>query len=331
MRKVLLVKGDGIGPEVTDAAVEVLNAVGFSAEYEEGFAGLDCFERTGEVVPEETLQKARDSDVVLFGAVTTPSNEINFKSAILTLRKELNLYANIRPFKTFPGIGRYGGEEVDIVLVRENTEGLYVQEGEIDEKKEVAFNKRIISRKATERIARIAAEKANGRITVTHKANVVKPSDVLFLEVASEVLKEKGVKFDSEIIDAMAMKLVKDPAGFDTILAPNFYGDVLSDMLAGVVGSIGLCTSANLGEEIALFEPVHGSAPDIAGKGMANPIGAILSGALMLEYLDEGEKAEKIRKAVEMVIVEGKTLTPDLDGNASTEQILKEIVSKLEV
>ncbi|MEK6973374.1 MAG: isocitrate/isopropylmalate dehydrogenase family protein [archaeon] len=331
MKKILVIKGDGIGPEVTEAAIKVLNALNFNAKYEEAYAGFACHEKTGVPVPEETIEMAKKSDAILFGAVTTPSKDMKAKSAILSLRQNLDLFANIRPARTYKGLGRYGDENVDILIVRENTECLYSGIGEMDEKLGIAINQRIISKKATERIANAAARFANGKITITHKANVVKPSDVLFLSVASETLKKLGKEFDSEIVDALAMKLVVNPAKYRTILAPNLYGDILSDLVAGIAGSIGLCPSANIGEKIGLFEPVHGSAPDIAGKGIANPCGAILSAALMLDFLGEKEGANKVRLAVESVIVGRKSLTPDLGGKSKTNEMLNSIIQEMEV
>ena len=326
---IALIAGDGIGPEVIQAARQVLTAVGFRARYQELEAGYGCFERCGRPLPPETLEAARRADVVLFGAVTTPAELPDYPSVIITLRRELGLYANLRPFRTVSGLGRYGDENLDILVVRENTEGLYLQAGwrEADR----AYNLLRRSEPASRRILHLAFQQASrrrGRLTIAHKANVIKPADLLWIEVAREVARDYRVDWSLEIVDALCMKLVRNPARFDLIVAPNFYGDFLSDLLAGVVGSLGICPSANLGEDHALFEPVHGSAPDIAGQGSANPIGAILSGALMLDHLGQSQKAQMIRRAVDRAL-QGDTKTPDLGGRAGTAELTAAVIAAL--
>ncbi|MBI1730721.1 isocitrate/isopropylmalate dehydrogenase family protein [Candidatus Acetothermia bacterium] len=328
---IAVVKGDGIGPEVIDSAILVLDRLGFRAKYHVAEAGYACYQNHGTPLPDETIEIIKNCDASLFGAVTTPAHIAEYPSAIVQLRQRLNLYANLRPFKTYPGIGRYGDESVHILLFRENTEDLYIGLGWRHE--DQAYNLRRISEAASRRILRMAFEHGVENklsVTVVHKANVIKPSDVLFLETAHKVAVEyPEVKWQAEIVDSLCMKLVLYPDRYQVIVAPNFHGDILSDLLAGVVGSLGLCPSANIGEECSLFEPVHGSAPDIAGQKKANPIGAILSAKLMLEHLGDSELAKRLDQAVSRVI-QSAVLTPDLGGTATTQEVTNAVISRLE-
>lgn len=323
---IAVIRGDGIGSEVIDAALQVLDAVSFEAKYVSAEAGYDCFQQHGTPLPEKTLEIAKQSDAILFGAITTPPDAKNYPSVIIQLRKSLNLFANLRPSRTYPGIGRYSDEGVDVLVVRENTEGLYVQEGKREGQQ--AYNILRRTENACRRIVHFACQQAEIRhrkLAVAHKANVVKPADELWIEVAHEVIKDHNLDVSFEIVDALCTKLIMNPSHFDVIVAPNFYGDILSDLMAGIVGSLGLCASANIGEAHALFEPVHGSAPDIAGQGIANPLAAILSAALMLRHLGEPQKAEAIEFAVTHLL-QGDIKTPELGGTASTAEVTQALI-----
>jgi len=325
---VVVIGGDGIGPEVIESALSVLDAVGFEADVVHAEAGYRCFQRCGQPLPSETLERARNADAVLFGAITTPPEAPDYPSVILELRRELELFANVRPAATFRGVGRYGAEAVDVLIVRENTEGLYVQHGWHEKNR--AYNVLRRSRQACERVLHLAFERAtqrSGHVAVVHKANVIKPADVFWLELAQQLVRGYDLDCSYEIVDALCTKLVLDPTAFDVIVAPNLYGDILSDLLAGVVGSLGLCASANIGEDHALFEPVHGSAPDIAGRGIANPLAAILSAALLLEHLGQAEKATAVQAAVKQAL--NVVQTPDLGGTATTQEMTQAVMSGL--
>lgn len=324
---IAVIRGDGIGSEVIDAALQVLDAVSFKAEYVGVEAGYACFQQHGTPLPEQTLEVAKQSDAILFGAITTPPDAKNYPSVIIQLRKSLDLFANLRPSRTYPGIGRYSDESVDVLMVRENTEGLYVQEGKREGQQ--AYNILRRTESASRRIIQFACEQASNRqrkLAIAHKANVVKPADELWIEVAHEVTKDHNLEISFEIVDALCTKLIMNPSHFDVIVAPNFYGDILSDLMAGIVGSLGLCASANIGESHALFEPVHGSAPDIAGQGIANPLAAILSAALMLRHLGAQEKAEAIELAVTRLL-KGDIKTLELGGTASTSDVAQVLIN----
>lgn len=326
---VAVIQGDGIGPEVTASALAVLQAVSFEAEFIHAQAGLACFKQHGTPLPEATLEAAKAADAVLFGAITTPPEAQDYPSVILELRRALGLFANLRPVTTFPGVGRFGDTPVDILVVRENTEGIYIQRGW--QASDRAYNLMRRSKRACRRVLKLAFEQAmqrSGRLVVAHKANVVKPADVYWVELAKATAAEFEVDCSLEIVDALCTKLILQPSTFDVIVAPNLYGDILSDVLAGVAGSLGLCASANLGASHALFEPVHGSAPDIAGQGIANPIGAILSAALLLKHLGHKAKSVAIEKAVEKVLAD-KIFPPDLGGNASTLDVTQAVINNL--
>jgi len=332
-RTITLIPGDGIGPEVTDAVLRILEKAGFDAEWERYDAGAAALARAGTPLPAELLDSIRRNRVALKGPLTTPIGH-GFASVNVGLRKSLDLYANLRPVFNLPGVqGRFAG--VDLVIVRENTEDLYAGlEHEIVPG--VVESLKIITRSASTRIARFAFDYArrNGRKRVTgvHKANIMKLGDGLFLESVREVARDyPDVAYDERIVDAACMYLVLDPARFDVLLMPNLYGDIVSDLCAGLVGGLGVVGSANIGEDAALFEAVHGSAPDIAGRNLANPTALLLSALLMLRHLGETRLADLIMAALTRVLVQGAARTRDLGGSATTteftEAVCREIAS----
>ncbi|MFV2040653.1 MAG: isocitrate/isopropylmalate dehydrogenase family protein [Candidatus Hydrothermarchaeales archaeon] len=331
--KITLIPGDGIGPEVAGAAVRVLEATGVGFDFEEVLAGEQAMKAFGTPLPEETLDSIRKNTVALKGPVTTPIGT-GFRSVNVGMRQALDLYANIRPAKSFVGVpSRYS--DVDLVVVRENTEGLYCGIETIDEARTRAESINLITRKASERIVRFAFEYARreGRkkVTAVHKANILKATGGLFLEVAREVAADySDIEFNDRIVDNMAMQLVKDPYQFDVIVATNLFGDILSDLCAGLVGGLGLAPGANIGEDCAVFEPVHGSAPKYAGQNKLNPSATILSAVLMLKHLGERRAADTVTTAIEQVLAEGKSVTYDLGGTASTSEMADAIISKMD-
>jgi isocitrate dehydrogenase (NAD+) len=317
---ITLIPGDGIGPEVTAAVVRVLDATGVSIEWERHLAGVLAFERTGQPLPVELVDSIRRNKVALKGPVTTPIAH-GFTSVNVGLRKALDLYANLRPVWNLPGVdARFQG--VDLVIVRENTEDLYAGlEHEVVPG--VVESLKIITERASTRIAHFAFTHArkHGRRKVTsiHKANIMKMSDGLFLESTRRVAREYAeIAYDERIVDAACMHLVMHPEQFDVLLLPNLYGDIVSDLCAGLVGGLGVVGAANLGGDIGVFEAVHGSAPDIAGKGRANPTALLLSAVLMLRHIDEGDAADRVMRALGAVLAAGAVRTPDLGGAAST-------------
>jgi isocitrate dehydrogenase (NAD+) len=329
--RVTLIPGDGIGPEVVAAAVRVLSATGVEFEWDTQPAGATAIGEHGSALPERTLESIRRNKVALKGPTETPIGT-GHRSVNVELRKTLDLYANLRPVKTLPGVkSRY--DNVDIVVVRENTEDLYsglehvVVPGVVESIK-------IITEKASTRIAKFAFEyaKAHARrqVTAVHKANIMKLSDGLFLDCCRAVAKlHPDVRYDEMIVDNTCMQLVLDPTRFDILLLENLYGDIVSDLCAGFIGGLGMAPGANIGVDTALFEAVHGSAPDIAGKNLANPIAVILSGAMMLDHLGEQKAAERVRDAVHSVLREGKKLTRDLGGTAGTTEIAEAIATRV--
>jgi len=333
---VTLIPGDGIGPEITEATLRVLDAAGADIEWDRQIAGVTALEAAQAPLPEATLESIRNTKVALKGPLTTPVG-VGFRSINVALRKEFDLYANVRPaLSLLPG-GRY--ENIDLVLIRENTEGLYVGVehyiGMGTDPKAAAESVMIVTRYGAERIVRYAFEYAlkHGRrkVTLAHKANILKFTQGLFLEVGREVAKEyEGrIEFEDRIIDATAMHLVLNPYQFDVLVMENMFGDILSDLMAGLVGGLGMAPGANIGTNAAIFEPVHGSAPDIAGRGIANPTAQILAACMMLEHIDQHETAARIRRAVEATLREGKTLTPDLGGSATTMEYAEAVVRAL--
>lgn len=331
MQKVTIIPGDGIGPEVMDATLRILAAAGSPLEWEEVEAGEKVIEREGTPLPVSVLDSIKRNKVALKGPITTPVGK-GFKSVNVTLRKELNLYANLRPVKNLPNV-RTRFENVDIVVVRENTEDLYVGiERQVEEGRAEAI--KIISADASRRIARFAFEYAKmynrKKVTAVHKANILKLTDGLFLECCKEVSRDyPQIKFDEKIVDNMCMQLVQSPESFDILVMPNLYGDILSDLAAGLVGGLGLVPGANIGDEAALFEAVHGSAPDIAGMNKANPIALLLSACMMLDYLKYQDISQRIRAAVDQVLLDGQFITSDLGGSSSTNEITEAIMAKL--
>jgi isocitrate dehydrogenase (NAD+) len=313
--RVTLIPGDGTGPELVAAARRVLEATGVPFDWDIQEAGADVMDKYGTPLPEAVLDSVRANKVALKGPITTPVGT-GFRSVNVAIRKILDLYANLRPARSMEGIP-VCHERLDLVVVRENTEGLYAGI-EHDVIPDVAAESiRIITRRASERIVRFAFEyaRANGRrqVTAVHKANILKATDGLFLKVAREVAEGYAdITFNDRIVDNMAMQLVQRPHEYDVMVMPNLFGDVVSDLCSGLVGGLGVAPGANIGDELAVFEPVHGSAPKYAGKNKVNPTATILSGALMLRHLGEREAAERVEKAVAAVISEGRSVTYDL-------------------
>jgi isocitrate dehydrogenase (NAD+) len=317
---ITLISGDGIGPEVTEAVIRILAASGVSIDWDRHLAGVLAFERTGHTLPVELLESIRRNKVALKGPVTTPIAG-GFSSVNVGLRKALDLFSNLRPVWNLPGVdARFQG--VDMVIVRENTEDLYAGlEHEVVPG--VVESLKIITERASTRIAHFAFAHARRhgrrRVTAIHKANIMKMSDGLFLECCRTVSREyTDIKYDERIVDAACMHLVMNPSQFDVLVMPNLYGDIVSDLCAGLVGGLGVVGAANLGAEIGVFEAVHGSAPDIAGKNLANPTALLLSAVMMLRHIDEDAAADRIMSALSQVLVAGKTRTLDLGGTAST-------------
>jgi isocitrate dehydrogenase (NAD+) len=323
-RAATLIPGDGIGPEITAATLTVLDAVGARFEWDEQLAGMAAVAEAGTPLPDATLESLRRTGLGLKGPLTTPVGT-GFRSVNVALRKEFDLYANVRPARTIVPGGRF--EQVDIVLVRENTEGLYsgfeTTVAIAGDPRAMAQSVAIATRFGCERIARFAFEYAvsHGRreVLICHKANILKALTGLFLETARAVSQEYAgrVAVRDMIVDACAMKLVLDPTQFDVIVTTNMFGDILSDEIAGLVGGLGLAPGANIGTRAALFEAVHGTAPDIAGRGIANPSALILAACLMLDHVGEREAADRVRRALEQTIHAG-IRTPDLEGDATT-------------
>ena len=330
---ITLIAGDGIGPEVTGAVVTILEAAGLQANWDAHLAGVLALERQGETLPKTLLDSIRRTRVALKGPVTTPVGG-GFSSVNVGLRKALDLFANLRPVWNIPGVpSRYTG--VDLVIVRENTEDLYAGlEHEVVPG--VVESLKIITADASARIARFAFEHARrhgrARVTAVHKANIMKLGDGLFLRSVRDVAGQyPDIAFDDRIVDAACMQLVMNPSQFDILVLPNLYGDIVSDLCAGLVGGLGVVPGANLGTEIGVFEAVHGSAPDIAGKGVANPTALLLSALLMLRHIGEGLIADRISAALGQVLVQDQVRTRDLGGSASTAEFTNAVCRRLAV
>jgi isocitrate dehydrogenase (NAD+) len=348
---VTLIPGDGIGPEVASAARIVIDAADVGIEWVERPAGAGALESHGALLPEETLESIRQTRVAIKGPITTPVGA-GFRSINVALRQELDLFAAVRPARTLPGIAvRHAG--VDLVVVRENTEDLYrgiefergtphaaALRGELrrlagfEVRPDAGVTVKPISVSGTRRIVSFAFEYVRTHhrraITVGHKANIMRYSDGLFLRTATEeAAKHDVVAFQAMAIDQLSMRLAREPETFDVLLLPNLYGDILSDLCAGLVGGLGLIPGANIGWEYAMFEPVHGSAPDIAGAGVANPIAMILSGAMLLRHVGEPGAARAVESAVDAVVLEGRVRTPDLGGDATTDQVAGAIATEV--
>lgn len=328
MYNIAVIGGDGIGQEVMSACEYLLDKIDIDFSFQYGEAGFDCFNKNGTTLPEETIKIANNSDAVLFGASTSTPGE---PSPIINLRKALNVYANIRPIKSYKGVNCLR-DDIDFVIVRENTEGLYSQVEYLDEDRMIA--ERHITRHASERISKAAfnlcIKRGQSKVTCVHKSNVLKKTDGVFRDSFYKVAKDyPQIKTEDYYVDAMAMYLVTQPQNFDVIVSTNLFGDILSDESAGLVGGLGLAPSGNIGDHNGLFEPVHGSAPDIAGKNIANPCSMILSAAMMLDYLGEWEMSNDMKNAVEKVIADCKIRTPDLGGDSCTMDVTKAIVKEL--
>jgi isocitrate dehydrogenase (NAD+) len=328
---ITLIPGDGIGPEVTEAVVRIFKAAALDIEWERHDAGVLAFEKSGETLPAPLLDSIRRNKVALKGPVTTPIGQ-GFTSVNVGLRKALDLYANLRPVKNLPGVtSRY--ENVDLVIVRENTEDLYAGlEHEVVPG--VVESLKIITEKASTNIARFAFEHARKygrkRVTAIHKANIMKLGDGLFLSSTRKVSTDFiDITYDERIVDAACMHLVMHPEKLDVLLLPNLYGDIVSDLCAGLVGGLGVVPGANLGRESAVFEAVHGSAPDIAHKNLANPTALLLSALMMLDHIGERETADRIRAALSAVLTEGTVRTRDLGGESSTTEFTEAICRAL--
>jgi isocitrate dehydrogenase (NAD+) len=330
--RVTLIPGDGIGPELVEATRRVLEASGAALEWDVVEAGEAVMAQYGTPLPDHVLESIRRNRVALKGPITTPVGE-GFRSVNVTLRQALGLYANVRPVRSIPGVeSRY--EDVDLVIVRENTEDLYAG---IEHRvgRDAAESIKIITREASERIARYAFDYAiaNGRhkVTAVHKANIMKLSDGLFLESCRTVAAgyDGRIEFEDRIVDNMCMQLVQKPDLYDVLVLPNLYGDIVSDLAAGLVGGLGVAPGANIGTEAAVFEPVHGSAPKYAGQDRANPTALILSGALMLRHMGELDAGQRVESALRAVIAEGRELTYDLGGSTGTRAFADAIVTRL--
>jgi len=336
MTTVTLIPGDGIGPDITRATVRVLEAAGAQVQWEEHTAGVTAVTTHNTPLPQETIDSIKQNKVALKGPLTTPSG-VGFRSINVALRKEFDLYSNVRPAYTIVPGGRY--ENIDLVLIRENTEGLYsgVEHyiGIGDDPRAAAESVMLVTRFGVNRILRYAFDYAvrHGRkkVTLAHKANILKYTQGLFLDMGKEIAREyEGkVEFEDRIIDATAMMLVMDPYRFDVIVCENMFGDILSDQIAGLVGGLGLAPGANIGKDAAIFEAVHGSAPDIAGKGIANPAALLLAGVMMMDHLGQKDVASRVRAALESTVREKDTLTPDLGGTGSTDTFADAIIKRL--
>ncbi len=354
---VTLIPGDGIGPEVTEAARRVLEATDAGFNWDVVYAGANAQERFGSVLPDSTLESIRENKVALKGPVTTPVGS-GFRSVNVALRQELDLYACLRPCKTYPGAPS-PFKDVDIVVVRENTEDLYsgieFEEGKAETSKlrqliaettgnkvreDSGFSLKVISETASRRIVKFAFDYARAyhrkKVTAVHKANIMKFSDGLFLAIAREVAKEyQDIEFDDVIVDTLCMRLVRRPQQFDVLVLPNLYGDFISELCAGLVGGLGVAPGANLGEDLAVFEPTHGSAPKYTGQNKVNPMAMMLSGVMLLRHLGESKTADRLEKAIAQVIAEGKDVTYDMKPNTpdaqvvGTSQVADAVIKKL--
>ena len=328
MYNIAVIPGDGIGKEVMEATINVLETLDIDFNFTYGEAGDECKENNGEALPDETIELAKNSDACLFGAAGETAADV-----IVRLRQELKLFANLRPVKTYPNTNALF-EGIDFMIVRENTEGMYIAKEE-EYTEEGAIARRIITEKAERRIIDYAFQYAKNnnksKVTGVHKANVLKITDGLFKEIFYQVAEEYKDEIDAEdfYVDATAMYLITRPESFEVIVTTNLFGDILSDEGAGLVGGLGMIPSGNIGENNALFEPVHGSAPDIAGQGIANPFAMMLSACMMLNYLGEYEAEERLNSAILKVLNEAKTLTPDLGGNSSTMEVTEAVKKAL--
>jgi homoisocitrate dehydrogenase len=333
--RLAVIPGDGIGRELLPAALETLDALGVAYRATRLEAGWDTFQHTGEALPGATLEAARDCDAIVFGAVSSPSHPVpGYKSPIVALRRGLDLYANLRPAVSAPVPD--SRDDVDLLVVRENTEGLY--SGREREEGDGAIAERVITRRASRRIARRAFEEARrrrargrpGRVTVVHKANVLRVTDGIFRECALEVARDfPEIAVEEQLVDSMAYRMIREPARWDVVVSTNLFGDILSDVAAALVGGLGLAASANVGDRHLLVEPVHGSAPDLAGKGAANPVATLRSLALLLAHRGRAEEATRLEGAIDGSLRRGPR-TPDLGGRATTGEVIAAICAEIQ-
>lgn len=334
MTTITVIRGDGIGPEIMDATLHVLDAMQLGLSYEYADAGMVALERHGELLPAATMDSIRKNRIALKSPLTTPVGG-GFSSINVELRKRFDLYANVRPARSFPNTKTRFPGNVDLVTVRENTEGAYIGEGQnVSEDGETAVLTQKVTRKGSERIVRYAFELARktGRrkVTVVHKANILKSTSGLFLKTAREVAAQyPDIECNEMIVDNTCMQLVMKPEQFDIIVTTNLFGDIISDLCAGLVGGLGLAPGANIGTDVAIFEAVHGSAPDIAGKGVANPCALLLGAAQMLDHLGKPDQANRLRDAIVATLEARDSLTPDLGGEGNTMSFAKAIASRL--
>jgi len=329
--RICLLPGDGIGPEVITSAEQVLRALPLDWDFSYAAIGFGAYQQHGTPLPDSTLDAIRTSDSALFGSVTTPPSIPRYFSPVVRMRQSLDLYANIRPCRALPHPSSHPG--IDLVIVRENTEGLYSGRERLEEDGNRAISERVITRYASQRIIRKAFEIARAEnrshVTVVHKANVLRQTCGLFRAVALDVAAEHpGIRMDEMLVDNCAMQLVRDPNQFEVIVTTNLFGDILSDIASVLVGGLGVAYSGNIGVDATVFEPVHGSAPDIAGQNKANPTATLLSAAMMLDYLGESVSASRLRSAVETCLAEG-LVTPDIGGSLTTEEMTREVISQL--
>lgn len=329
--RICLLPGDGIGPEVIDCAEEVLQALPLNPEFVRAEIGFGAYERLGTALPDATLEKIRCSSAALFGAVTTPPNIPNYFSPVVRMRQSLELYANLRPTRSIPHAS--SRPNIDLVIVRENTEGLYSGIERLEEDGDRAITERVITRKGSERIIRkaftLARQTKRRSVHVVHKANVLRQTCGLFRTVALDIAKEyPDITMHEMLVDTCAMELVRAPEQFKIIVTTNLFGDILSDEACMFVGGLGVAASGNIGTKVAVFEPVHGSAPNLAGTGKANPVATFLAAAMMLEYLHEDKCAERLRNAVNECIANGES-TPDLGGGLTTSQVTERVIRRL--
>lgn len=331
---ITIIRGDGIGPEIMDATLHVLDAMQLGLQYEDADAGLMALEKHGELLPAATMDSIRRNKIALKSPLTTPVGG-GFSSINVELRRQFDLYANVRPATSFPNTRSRFDSGVNLITIRENTEGSYISEGqEVSPDGETAVSITRITRKGSDRIVRYAFDLARktGRkkVTIVHKANILKSTSGLFLKVAREVAAEyPDIEANEMIVDNTCMQLVMRPEQFDIIVTTNLFGDIISDLCAGLVGGLGLAPGANIGQDVAIFEAVHGSAPDIAGKGLANPCALLLAAAQMLDHLAMPEQAERLRKAIVATLDAKDGVTPDLGGSGNTMGFAKAIVAHL--